>query len=292
MRATAGSQRPATAQQAEGGSRETEERAHHVRFPPPAVPLTPSGPGRALVVPAGTDLLYVAAAAVLAVVLSHIPVLDVVVYPFKLFGTFVHEWSHAIVTVVTGGHVVGLRINPDLSGEEYSTGGWGLAISSAGYLGTACTGAALLLAPLRRARHTLVALGVAVAALPFVGTLVQGATFTPTTWLWTAVFAAVTLAVGRRGTLRLARLFQQFLAVEVCLAALDGLRSLDWLVLTAPGVMTDATTAGSATHLPALVWAVLWSIIGVAIVGLATLHRVQRALRVEVGLSGRMRSGA
>ena len=86
--------------------------------------LTPSAPGRALAVPAGTDLLYVVVAAVLAVVLSHIPVLDVVVYPFKLFGTFVHEWSHAIVTVVTGGHVVGLRINPDLSGEEYSTGGW------------------------------------------------------------------------------------------------------------------------------------------------------------------------
>src|SRR3989442_1516016 len=120
-----GSQRPANAQQTEGGRREAEERADHFRLPPPALPLTPSGPGHALAVPAGTDLLYVAAAAALAVVLSHIPVLDVVVYPFKLFGTFVHEWSHAIVTVVTGGHVVGLRIHPDLSGEEYSTGGWG-----------------------------------------------------------------------------------------------------------------------------------------------------------------------
>ena len=46
--------------------------------------LTPSAPGRALAVPAGTDLLYVAAAAVLAVVLSHIPVLDVVVYPWDV----------------------------------------------------------------------------------------------------------------------------------------------------------------------------------------------------------------
>ena len=245
----------------------------------------------AIAVPARTDLLYVTAAAVLAVVLSHVPVLGVVVYPFKLFGTFVHEWSHAIVTVVTGGHVVGLRINPDLSGEEDSTGGWGLVISSAGYLGTAGTGAALLLAPLRRARHLLVALGATVVALPVVGTLVQGATFTPTTWLWTTVFAAVTLAVGRRGTLRLACLFQQFLAVEVCLAALDGLRSLDWLALTAPGVMTDATTAGSATHLPALVWAVLWSITGVAIVGLATLQRVRRALRTAAGPSGQMHTG-
>src|SRR5438067_4246680 len=243
----------------------TGERGVWMRVTAGSQRLTPSGPGRALAVPAGTDLLYVAAAAVLAVVLSHIPVLDVVVYPFKLFGTFVHEWSHAIVTVVTGGHVVGLRINPNLSGEEYSTGGWGLAISSAGYLGTAGAGAALLLAPLRRVGPTLVAIGATVAALPCVGTLVEGATFTPATWVWTGVFAAVTLAVGRRGTPRLARLFQQFLAVELCLTALDALRSLDWLALSAPGVATDATTAAGATHLRALVWAVLWSITGVAI---------------------------
>src|SRR5437763_294201 len=101
------------------------------------------------------------------------------------------------------------------------------------------------------------------------------------TWVWTGVFAAVTLAVGRRGTPRLARLFQQFLAVELCLTALDALRSLDWLALTAPGVVTDATTAAGATHLPALVWAALWSIIGLAIVGLAALHRVRRSLRAE-----------
>jgi len=56
--------------------------------------------------------------------------------------------------------------------------------------------------------------------------------------------------------------------------------------------MTDDTTAGSATHLPALVWTVLWSAIGVAIVGLATLYRIRRALRVEVGLSGQTRNGA
>ena len=150
----------------------------------------------------------------------------------------------------------------------------------------------MLLAPLRRARPTLLALGATVAALPVVGMLVQGITFTPATWLWTAVFAVVTLAVGLRGTPRLAGLFQQFLAVEVCLSALDGLRSLDWLALTAPGVMTDATTAGNATHLPAIVWAVLWSIIGVAIVGLATLQRVRRTLRAEVGLSDQMHRGA
>ncbi len=224
------------------------------------------------------DVLYVLVAAALAVALSHVPALGVVLYPFKLFGTFTHEWSHALVTLLTGGHVVGLRINPDLSGEEYSAGGWGLAISSAGYLGTACAGAALLLAPVRRAKRTLQGIGATVAALPLAGMLLQGATFTLTTLAWAVVFAVVAVGVGRRGTVRLAGLFQQFLAVELCLTALDALRDLVWLALNAPGVATDATNAATATHVPAVVWAVLWSIAGCAVVGWAALHLARRAL--------------
>src|SRR5207248_3386925 len=43
-----------------------------------------------------SDLYYVIFAAILAVVLSHLPIVDSLVYPFKLFGTFVHEWCHAL----------------------------------------------------------------------------------------------------------------------------------------------------------------------------------------------------
>src|SRR5260370_39146710 len=45
---------------------------------------------------ANSDLLYVIVAAILAVVLSYLPVINVVVYPFKLFAAFVHEWFHAL----------------------------------------------------------------------------------------------------------------------------------------------------------------------------------------------------
>jgi len=49
--------------------------------------------------------------------------------------------------------------------------------------------------------------------------------------------------VGRRATPRLAGLFQQFLAVELCVTALDALRVLLLLALDAPGTATDATNA-------------------------------------------------
>src|SRR5581483_721266 len=60
-----------------------------------------SSAGRALtrrVVPRGDrgDLLYVVIAALLAVVISDLPLVNVVIYPFRLFETLVHEWSHAV----------------------------------------------------------------------------------------------------------------------------------------------------------------------------------------------------
>lgn len=245
-----------------------------------SAPTAPGNGTRVAPARATHDLRYVLAAAILAVILAHVPMLGVVVYPFKLFGTFVHEWSHALVTLGTGGHVVALQINPDLSGEEYSSGGWGVLIASAGYVGAACAGAALLLTPLRHARRTLVAIAMAVVTLTLAAALVLGATFTLTTWVWAAVFAAAAGLIGRRATPHLAALFQQFLAVELCLAALDALRVLDWLSFNAPGIHTDATNAAGATHLPAVFWAVLWSILGVAVVGLAALRLVRRMLRV------------
>lgn len=225
-----------------------------------------------------SDLLYVVVAAVLVVVLSHLPLLDVAIYPFKLFGTYVHEWSHALVTLATGGHVVALQINSDLSGEEYSAGGWSLLISSAGYLGTAVAGAGLLLVPTRLARRTLTTIGAATVLLPLAAVLLQGATFTVTTWIWTAVFAAVTLGVARIVPPRLARLFQQFLAVALCLTALDSLRTLVWLAADAPSVTTDATNAAVATHVPAIVWALLWGVIALVVIGAAAIRLVRRSL--------------
>ncbi len=275
---------------AQAGARFCGDCGAAIGLTQPAGLATTSGAGRSLAARAAWrrrlgaashavgDLLYVVIAAVLALVLSHLPGLDVLIYPFKLFGTFVHEWSHALVALATGGHVVALQINPDLSGEEWSAGGMGLLIDSAGYIGVAVAGSALLLAPLRRAKRTLTGIGAAALLLPLAGAVLLGATFTLTTWFWSAIFAAIALAVGLRAAPRLARLFQQFLAVELCLTALDALRQLIWLALNAPRVPTDATIAAAATGIPAPLWAVVWSVLALIAVGLAVVRVVRRSL--------------
>src|SRR5258706_16332766 len=80
------------------------------------------------------------------VVAWYMPFVGYIVYPLQLFATFVHESSHALMTLITGNTVMSLTVSPDGSGAVWSqsSGFSSLLISSAGYLGTTIFGTLLL----------------------------------------------------------------------------------------------------------------------------------------------------
>ena len=106
--------------------------------------------------------LLLLAAAIVAVCMF-VPYGHLAIYPFQLFGTFIHEVGHAVAVILTGGTVESLVVNPDTSGYVKSMGGSRAIVASAGYLGSVLVGAALLFAGRKRqwARPTLIAAGVA-----------------------------------------------------------------------------------------------------------------------------------
>src|SRR4051812_35459608 len=83
-------------------------------------------------------------ASALTIALMFIPFASVVTYPCNLFVTLVHESSHALATVATGGSVVSLTIRPDTSGLTLARGGSRLITLCAGYTGATLFGALLL----------------------------------------------------------------------------------------------------------------------------------------------------
>src|SRR5688572_2165632 len=109
-------------------------------------------------------------ATIVTIALWFIPFADYIVYPIRLFVTFIHESSHAIVAVLTGGSVQSLTISADTSGVVYSAPSstiGALLVSSAGYLGTTAFGV-LMLYLIRRSfspHKILVALGIFVGAM-------------------------------------------------------------------------------------------------------------------------------
>src|SRR5580704_12259044 len=80
----------------------------------------------------------------LTVLIAYLPMASIALYPIRLFVTFVHESSHALTAILTGGRVSEIVIHPDASGFTLTSGGFEPAIASAGYLGATAFGALLL----------------------------------------------------------------------------------------------------------------------------------------------------
>ena len=68
-----------------------------------------------------------------------------VLYPFKIFSTWVHEMCHGMAAILSGGYCAKLEIFPDGSGLATTASQHRGFVASAGYAGTSVTGGLLLL---------------------------------------------------------------------------------------------------------------------------------------------------
>jgi hypothetical protein len=105
-----------------------------------------------------------------------------VLYPFRLFVTFVHEAGHGLTAILTGGQFLRFEVFANGSGVATSAGGSRFLIPQMGYLGAALFGAILLYST-NRVRHVNVV--AAIVGLIFAGCAIL---FTGT--------ARVTLLIG------------------------------------------------------------------------------------------------
>ena len=69
-----------------------------------------------------------------------------VVFPFRLFVVFLHEISHGLAAVLTGGRILSIAISPNEGGVCVTRGGWRSWSATRAYLGQpVCSGRAFLL---------------------------------------------------------------------------------------------------------------------------------------------------
>src|SRR5882757_4055179 len=98
-------------------------------------------------------------ASALAIALIFVPFASVVTYPCNLFVTLVHESSHALAALATGGSVESITISPDTSGLTLTRGGSRLITLCAGYTGATLFGAILLVLLRKEWMRTAAAFG-------------------------------------------------------------------------------------------------------------------------------------
>ena len=225
---------------------------------PPALPPPVDRGGR-------NALLLAGGAALLSLILLNIPIANTLLYPVRLLVTLVHEGGHAVATLLTGGGVQQITLEPDGSGLTLSLGGWRPIILSAGYIGAAAVGALmlyLLRTPLG-GRAALYALAIVLGALTlfFVRNVFGFAV---------GVGLTVALALAARFLPDRADLvLAAFLAVQLCLMALLDLFNLLFSSGLFPVGHNDAVFMSRVIPLPPILWALLWSLASVALVWLA-----------------------
>jgi len=189
------------------------------------------------------------------------------IYPLKLLAVLIHESGHAIAAKLVGGTVESITIDSLQGGLctfRYEPSFLHDVItSSAGYLGSAVSGALLLVAALRFNAGRLV-LALLSAALVFVLVFWARSAFTFAAALG---MAAVLGLAAKYLPSELSQLMAIFLAVFNSLYALFDLRDDLWSAERRAG--TDAAMLAKATHIPSIVWAVLWTLVAVALLGLA-----------------------
>ena len=220
-------------------------------------------------------------AAVISIVLWFIPFAELLTYPFRIFVTFIHEGGHAIAALLTGNSVESLSVATNASGETYTSQGGAFSqmfVASAGYLGSMAYGAMLLVLIRKTIAARVVLIGS--AALVFTLTLIYGLlkpitagavlSGVPFTLLAGSILTVGLILIARYASARVATFFVSFLAVQCVLNALLDLKTVFFLSSPfAPSVPTDAVNMANATHIPALVWSVIWIVISVGILGLA-----------------------
>ncbi len=208
-------------------------------------------------------------ATLITVILNFVPYAEFLLYPIRLFVTFVHESGHALAAIATGGDVMSVRINPDGSGLTITRQSpfWAWLTLSGGYLGTAIFGAVLLLVGTRNranaGRITLLVMGVFLLLIAPLWGWRDG--FTLITGLG---LGAVLLAMAKFLPLKGADFAATFLAVQCSLNALLDLKIL--LHLTAMGsAHNDAAFMQQHYGLPAIFWAVTWGLMAAGVLAVS-----------------------
>jgi hypothetical protein len=205
--------------------------------------------------------LWIAAA--VSLVLGLTPWGHLALYPFKLFTTWAHECGHALATVVLGGSVRSIAIEPDTSGVTLSLLpsarlARGL-VASSGYLGASVVGCLLMAAT--RVEKWASRILWAVGAFMLITLLI---------WMRNLFGAVVVLAWGaalvtlaRRGSGDVSRFVLNLLAIQVALNSVYDIRVL-FLV---NGGHSDADTMARLFLVPAWLWASAWMLMSVSLFG-------------------------
>lgn len=194
----------------------------------------------------------------------------VVIKPLKIFAVFLHELGHSLMSAVFGYGIQGISISLDESGYALTlpkNGFSAFVIANGGYLGSVLF--ALLILYLKRTSLKKYILGTAAILLVGVSIAYGQSLFTI---IYAAIFAGIVLILYMLHNEKINDLVIDIIGVSSAAYAvydtfvdtilLEINLRLHWIRgWAAERPITDAVQLQNMTHIPAVVWGIIWLII-------------------------------
>ncbi len=185
------------------------------------------------------------------------------IYPLKIFVVMLHEISHGIASLVTGGVIERIVLDPYQGGACYCGGGNAFVTLSAGYLGSLFWGVVLLAATgVRRVPNQLLVFLVGALVLLLTGLYVRNGFGL----FFGLAFGAALMVAGRKLGSGASRVLMTALGLTSCLYAILDIKSD---VLDRPHLESDAAMLADITGIPTMTWGIVWISVAVIVSALA-----------------------
>ena len=183
----------------------------------------------------------------------------VALYPLKIFVVFMHEVSHGLAAIATGGSIVELEINPKQGGHALTKGGSRFWTLSAGYLGSLIWGGVILLLAARthfdKAVSVIIGIGMVVITIAFGSDMF--------TYLFGIGFGVSLIAIGLFLPEVVNDWILRIIGITSCLYAILDIKSD---VLDRSNLRSDARMLSEEYGiLSTEVWGLLWIVIAVGL---------------------------
>jgi hypothetical protein len=232
--------------------------------------------------------LFITLLALVAVaILWNIRELEFLVYPLRLFVTYVHEASHSLAAIITGGSVNSFTVSANGSGLAITTGGARAFILPAGYLGAALFGSMLFFLTNRIPRWVR-GLSVFIGAFMIVFTLMfarPDETGSLVALFIGLGFGAIMLLMGWKAPRIINQFLLNTLAVMTALnAVLDVWMLVSYSDAGRGEISNDAAAFASefTPLLPTAVVAFIWSLAAAIMLGIAVYFGMIKPLSQEL----------
>ncbi len=180
------------------------------------------------------------------------------VYPLKIFVVFMHEVSHGLAAIATGGRIVEIQINPQQGGYALTQGGSRFLTLTAGYLGSLLWGGLILLlaARTRLDKAISILIGVGMVAISI------GYGESAFTYLFGIGFGVALVAIGFYLPEAVNDWVLRIIGVTSCLYAILDIKSD---VLDRSNLRSDARMLSEITGIATEIWGVLWILIAIGL---------------------------